>query len=62
MNINDSQDIFKIINSNAINKIFFITGKNSYFKSGAHKIFENKISKKNIFFYFKKIIFLKLLS
>lgn len=55
MNSDTSQikDFKKIINSKKFNKIFLITGKNSYYKSKADKFL--KISKdKTIKYYFKK--------
>ena len=39
---------------NSFKKIFVITGKNSYFRSTADKIFNKHLNEKNSFFYFKK--------
>ncbi len=50
--INSENDFIKIINNNFFSKIFILSGKNSFYKSGADKIIK-KISNKNIFIYLK---------
>ena len=44
----------KFIKDKKFKKIFVITGKNSYFKSGANNIFDKLLLDKIILFYFKK--------
>ena len=51
---NDLNKIIKEIKNTYNKKIFVLTGKNSYFKSGADKIFNKILSKKNTVFFFKK--------
>ena len=48
--------IFETLSSNNYEKIFIITGKNSFYKSGANKYFEflQKDKKKSTTIYFKK--------
>ena len=48
------KQLYKILNSNKNQKIFIITGKNSFYKSGANKIIENVLKKKTNKIYFKK--------
>ena len=48
------KQLYKILNSNKNQKIFVITGKNSFYKSGADKIIENILNKKINKIYFKK--------
>ena len=44
----------KLFNDKTINKILIVSGKNSYYKTGADKIFYNKIKDKKVFLYLKK--------
>jgi len=48
------KEIKKIISEKSFKRIFILTGKNSFYKSGAYKIFRNILSSKNHLFYFKK--------
>ena len=45
-------ELKKFIKNNNFNKIFILTGKNSYYKSGASKIFEILLFKKKNKFFF----------
>ena len=47
-------DLKKFIIDKKFKKIFVLTGNNSYFKSGANKIFDKLLSNKTNLFYFKK--------
>ena len=47
------KDMKKLINQNRFKKIFIITGKNSFFKSGAEKYFKSLFLNKKIKFFFK---------
>jgi alcohol dehydrogenase class IV len=51
------QDLLNFINKKNYNKIFVISGKNSFYKSGAYKIIDSKKIDKEIKFYFKKSTF-----
>ena len=44
----------KIVYDKSFKRVFVLTGKNSFFKSGASKIFENILSSKTHLIYFKK--------
>ncbi len=50
---NKRNDIF----NKTVNKIFFISGRSSFFKTGADKLFENKFEDKQKFLYLKKSYF-----
>ena len=52
--IKKKQDIEKIFGGKRIQKILFISGKNSFFKTQANIFFEKILKDKNKFFYFKK--------
>ena len=56
---NDLNKIIKEIKNTYNKKIFVLTGKNSYFKSGADKIFNKILSKKIPYFFLKKKKYLK---
>ena len=47
-------EIKEYIHQEKFKKYFILTGKNSFYKSGASKIFEKIINKKNYKIYFKK--------
>jgi len=51
---NPTKELEKLLKSFKEKKIFIITGKKSYFKSGANTILKKNINKINTFFYFKK--------
>ncbi len=51
--MNNLIKLHKYLNNKKLKKVFLITGKNSFFKSGAKKIFDNHTNKK-IKYYFKK--------
>ncbi len=53
-NFNKENDIKTFLEKEKFENIFIITGKNSYYKSGASKIFDNLLSNKKTKFYFKK--------
>ncbi len=50
---NSINDLKYFLKNKKFEKIFLLTGKKSYFLSGANKIFDNLIKKKNIKFFFK---------
>ena len=47
-------DIYNFLSDKKFKKCFLITGKNSYFKSGADKIFDKALKKLDCLRYFKK--------
>ena len=47
-------DFDKFIHQNKNKKIFLLTGKNSYKKTGFQKHFEKKNKQKKVLIYFKK--------
>ena len=47
-------ELNNLLKSDKFKKIFIISGKNSYFKSGASNLFKNSFKDKTTFFYFKK--------
>ena len=49
-----NKELNKIINQKNFNRIFLISGLNSYYKSGANKILVNLLKNKNVKYYFKK--------
>jgi len=49
-----AKDLENYISNKRISKIFLLTGKNSFFKSGAYKKLNKKIIEKKIKIYFKK--------
>ena len=51
---NANFELNKLLKSDKFKKIFIISGKNSYFKSGASNLFKNSFKDKTTFFYFKK--------
>ena len=54
---NQLKNIFefkKLISSNSIKKIFLISGKKSFYKTGANKLLLDNLKKKNIYLYLKK--------
>ena len=51
---NDYKNLQKLILNRNFKKIFFITGYNSFYKSGANKIFKNISKNKEVNFFFKK--------
>ncbi len=53
-NFSKKKDIKIFLEKEKFKKIFIITGKNSYYKSGADKIFDNLLANKKTIFYFKK--------
>jgi|TARA_Y100000389_G_scaffold142831_1_gene140932 alcohol dehydrogenase len=57
MNFNNENDLYNFFKHKKLNKIFVITGFNSYKKSGAKNILNKVLEKKNLFFYFKKNFF-----
>ena len=54
-NFSKKTDIKIFLEKEKFKKVFIITGKNSYYKSGAKKIFDNFLANKKTTFYFKKI-------
>lgn len=54
INSNPTKELEKLLKNFKEKKIFIITGKKSYFKSGASTILKKNINKINTFFYFKK--------
>jgi alcohol dehydrogenase len=50
----DRKELKKKLNSKNFEKIFLITGRNSFYKSGADKIIKNLCNNKKILFFFKK--------
>ena len=54
INKNSQENIKRFVDDKSFKKFFVITGKNSYFKSGANKIFDKILLNKSSFFYFKK--------
>ena len=57
MNFNNEDDLYNFFKFKKFNKIFVITGFNSYNKSGAKNILNKVLEKKKLFFYFKKNFF-----
>ena len=53
-NFSKKTDIKIFLEKEKFKKVFIITGKNSYYKSGAKKIFDNFLANKKTTFYFKK--------
>ena len=51
---NDYKNLQKLILNRNFKKIFFLTGHNSFYKSGANKIFKNITKNKEVNFFFKK--------
>lgn len=54
--MNSQNKLIKFIKKKKFKKIFLITGKQSYYKSGASKIFEKILKEKIVIKYFKKKI------
>ena len=54
---NNKRELRKFLDNNKFNKILVITGKNSFYKSGASNIFENLFKNKRVSFFFKKSSF-----
>ena len=52
--INAVKELKKFLSNRKFKKIFILTGKNSYFKSGAYKIFNKILIGKNTHYYYKK--------
>ena len=52
--ISKKKDLLNFIKKKKYNKIFVISGQNSFYKSGAYKIIDPKKTNKEIKFYFKK--------
>ena len=48
--------IKKFLNNKIFKKIFIISGKNSFFKTGANQIFKNILKDERTFIYFKKLL------
>ena len=57
INKNSQENIKRFMDDKSFKKFFVITGKNSYFKSGANKIFDKILLNKSSFFYFKKMYY-----
>lgn len=59
LNYSKISDLKKFLENKNLKKIFLLTGKKSFFNSGANKILENVLKKKNttIKFYFKTNVF-----
>ena len=53
MKIESYTKISEYLSNKKFKNIFLITGKNSYYKSGANKVCENLFKSKNVFTYFK---------
>ena len=51
--INSIDDVTKFLNDKSFKKIFLLCGKNSFVNSGAENLFNKKIDKNNIKFFFK---------
>ncbi len=51
--INSIQDVTKFINDKSFKKIFLLCGKNSFVNSGAEKLFDKNIDKRDIKIFFK---------
>tara|TARA_A100001015_G_scaffold298098_1_gene380391 strand:- start:96 stop:1193 length:1098 start_codon:yes stop_codon:yes gene_type:complete len=51
--INSIQDVTEFINDKSFKKIFLLCGKNSFVNSGAEKLFDRNIEKRDIKFFFK---------
>ena len=54
MKISNFEEISSFLSDNKFKKCFLVTGKNSYYKSIADKIFDKILEKKILFKYFKK--------
>ncbi len=54
MKISNLAEISSFLDDKKFQKCFLITGNNSYYKSGADKIFEKLLEKKQLYKYFKK--------
>ena len=54
MKISNFEEISSFLSDNKFKKCFLITGSNSYYKSGADKIFDKILEKKILVKYFKK--------
>ena len=52
--ITSKENLLKFLDDKNFKKILIITGNNSYKKSGAEKLFQKIVVKKQINFYFKK--------
>jgi alcohol dehydrogenase class IV len=52
--INNITDLKKLINNKSIQKILILSGKNSYYKTGADKFFQEILKKKEFFLYLKQ--------
>ena len=48
------KNLKKFIKDKKFKKVFVLTGKNSYFKSGANKLFDQLLLDKTNLYYFKK--------
>ena len=55
--IKDVLNIKKLIAKDNIDKVLIISGRNSFYKTGADKIFSNILKKKNYLFISKRKIF-----
>ena len=51
--INSIDDVTKFLNDKSFKKIFLLCGKNSFVNSGAEKLFDRNIEKRDIKFFFK---------
>ena len=49
---NNKSELRKFLDNNKFNKILVITGKNSFYKSGASNIFVNLFKNKRVSFFF----------
>lgn len=54
MKISNLKEISSFLSDKKFNRCFLITGKNSYYKSGADKVFEKIFEEKILYKYFKK--------
>ncbi len=52
--IRNNNDLNKLINNKFVKNILILSGKNSFYKTGAHNFFKELLKKKNTFLYLKK--------
>ena len=62
ISLNPEKELEKILKSYKFNKILIITGKKSYFKSGASKLIKGFLKKKILFIISKKVIYQLLMN
>ena len=58
----EKKELMRYLKNKKFKKILILSGKNSYYKSGAYKILNSKTKDKEIKIFLKKVIFLILMN